>query len=464
MQKTKHPSRRASGPVPPQHGAPAGNVLRVSAEGAFDLRPGGGGGESADAGRSPVIRGAGLLGSIGEDFQGFTADALQGYRRGLREAQLDPREIPVRMAHFTRAFYIGGTEAQLTALLAGLPQDEFSLSVGVLNRAGPLLPKVEALGLSPSEFPLGSKFARPQTVASVARLAGWLRERRIELLHVHDFAATLVAVPAAKLAGCKVVVSRLDLAHYHSRGQRAVLAGLTRAADHVVVNAEAIRTMLIEEEGIPHQRISLIRNGLDLPAFDRAARAGLTAPVPDTGGDPVLLHVANMNHPVKRQEDLIQAMALLQDLRIPVQAFLVGDGPRRQELEALCGKLRVQQRVHFLGYRTDVPALYGKAAVSVLCSSAEGLSNAIIESMAASVPVVATNVGGSPELVRDGERGLIVPPFTPASLALAIERLLGDRERARAMGAAARTWVERNLTLETMVTAHADLYRRLTGG
>jgi glycosyltransferase involved in cell wall biosynthesis len=240
-----------------------------------------------------------------------------------------------------------------------------------------------------------------------------------------------------------------------------VLARLTHLADHVVANAGAIRRMLVEEEGIPAERVSVIHNGLDLPRFDARIRQGLQGPVPDTGGAPVVVHVANMNHPVKRQEDLLEALALVRREGLKLHAFLVGDGPRRPELERKAVELGVADRAHFLGHRSDVPALYARSTLGVLCSTAEGMSNAVMEGMAAGLPMVVTAVGGNPELIVDGLRGRVVQPEHPAELAEAFRWLIEHPERARDLGAAARGFVRRELSLERMVQRHDALYQRV---
>jgi glycosyltransferase involved in cell wall biosynthesis len=370
---------------------------------------------------------------------------------------------PLRLVQFTRSFHIGGTEVQVLELLRGLPAS-YRLQVSVLEDAGPLMGTLWKLGHAPEAFPLKGSVAQPNTLYQVYRMARWLRAHRVDLVHVHDFYSTLVAVPAAKLAGVKVIVGRLDLSHWQGRARRAVHARLTRLADHVIANAEAIRRLLVDEEGLPASRVSVIHNGLDLRRFDARVREGLKGPLPDTDGAPVVVHVANMNHPVKRQEDLLLALAMLRHGGTRLHAFLVGDGPRRPQLEKLAGELGVSDTVHFLRHRTDVPALYARATLGVLCSNAEGMSNAVMEGMAAGLPMVVTRVGGNTDLVRDGERGLIVKPEQPAQLAQAFTQMLSNPERARVMGQAARDFVARELSLEKMVRLHDALYQRVARG
>jgi L-malate glycosyltransferase len=376
-----------------------------------------------------------------------------------REAEAMGEE-PIRLVQFTRSFHIGGTEVQVLELLRGLPSS-YRLQVGVLEGVGPLMGSLQQLGFTPEEFPLGGSLMRPHTAWQILRMARWLRRYRVELVHVHDFYSTMLVVPAAKLAGTKVLVGRLDLAHWHGPARRAVYARLTRLADHVVANAEAIRRMVVEEEGVAASRVSVIHNGLDLPRFEARIREGLQGAVPDTGGAPALVHVANMNHPVKRQEDLLLALAMLRREGTPLHAFLVGDGPRRPELERRAAELGVADRAHFLGHRRDVPALYARATLGVLCSTAEGMSNAVMEGMAAGLPMVVTAVGGNTDLIADGERGRVVEPRRPSLLAQALRELLASPERAREMGAAARDFVRRELSLERLVHRHDALYRGL---
>jgi glycosyltransferase involved in cell wall biosynthesis len=170
-----------------------------------------------------------------------------------------------------------------------------------------------------------------------------------------------------------------------------------------------------------------------------------------------------MNHPVKRHEDFLEAIAQLRRVRPDVQAILVGDGPRSMHLQGRAMELGLTDVAHFLSYRIDVPAIYARASVAVNCSLAEGLSNAVIEAMAARVPTVVTSVGGNPELIAHGERGLVVPPQRPDLLANAILELLQQRDRARELGRRARTFVERHLNLTRMGRAHDALYRRTLG-
>lgn len=380
-----------------------------------------------------------------------------------REVEVSaPLERPIRLVEFVKAFNIGGTEVQVVELLRGLPS-RYQLNVGVLDETGPLLESVWKLGHLPASFPLSGSYARPQTALAIAKTAHWLMKNRVELVHAHDLYGALVAAPAAKLARCKLIVGRLDLAHFHTKSQRFLLSRFTAMADHVVANAKAIKDMLINEEGIPASKISVIHNGLDLRRFDERVREGLKAELPDTLGEPVVVHVANMNHEVKRQEDVLEAIRILGSKGRRLHVYFVGDGPRRREIEAKAALLNVADRAHFLRHRLDVPAVYQRATFGVLCSSAEGLSNAVMEGMAAGLPMVVSRVGGNPDLIEDGVRGYVVERHKPEQLAAAFERVLDNPEKAKQMGRAARAFVEKELTLEKLCAEHDRMYRSVVG-
>ena len=368
--------------------------------------------------------------------------------------------MKIRLLEFTKSLHLGGTEGQVVEMLRGLDPSCYDISLGLLSDRGPWLESVWKLGYLPTVFPLGKTLVHPKSAFQILRLAGWLKHKQIDLVHVHDFYSTVLVVPAAKLAGCRVVVGRLDLAHWHGKARRLLLAQLTRMADGVVANAEAIKQMLTSEEGVQADKIQVIHNGIDLERFDARAAESLESPLPNTFEDPVAILVANMNHPVKRQEDHLEASALIQATH-RFHTFLIGNGPRRQYLEKRAKELGITEVVHFLGHRTDVPAVYARATFGVLCSEAEGLSNAIIEGMASSKPMVVTDVGGSTELIQSGVTGYVVPKRQPEALAWAIKKVLSDPAGSRQLGRQGREVAETRLTLRQMIQNHDRFYRRL---
>lgn len=367
-----------------------------------------------------------------------------------------------RLLQFVNSFHLGGTEGQVLELLRGLRAD-WSVEAAAVHLEGPHLASVRALGLEPLPVPLGGSFAGPQTLSQILRLARWLEDEKIELVHAHDFYTALLAVPAARLARAKVVVGRLDLSHWLNPPQRLALAAVTRAADGVIANARAIRRQVCRQELLSESRVSVIPNGIDLANFDRARAAGLKEPLPELEGRVVIAHVANMTHPVKAQELLFEAMSALVVRRPQAALLLVGDGPRRPMLEGLVAGARLGDHVFFLGRRSDVPAVLARCDLAVLCSQAEGLANAIIEGLAAGLPMVVTDAGGNPELVSDGHSGFVVPVGSSLGLAARLETLIDSRPLRLEMGQAGRAFVERELVLARLLERHDALYRRVLG-
>jgi glycosyltransferase involved in cell wall biosynthesis len=215
----------------------------------------------------------------------------------------------------------------------------------------------------------------------------------------------------------------------------------------------------IREEGVKPENCVVVRNGLDLTHFDAEAAKPLQAPIPGAEGTPFVAVIGNL-WPVKGHRTLVEAVARLPVELAQVRFVCAGEGPEREELTRRISELGLGERVLLAGHRLDVPAILARAQAACLCSSAEGLSNALMEAMAARLPIVATAVGGTPELVREGENGFLVPPADAKALAERLTALLSARDEAREMGLRGRRRVESELSMERMAEGHGALYRR----
>ncbi len=170
--------------------------------------------------------------------------------------------------------------------------------------------------------------------------------------------------------------------------------------------------------------------------------------------------VARLDHWGKGHREFFSALAALPE-RYPVEALIIGGGRREAEMRRLATELGLAGRVHFLGQRDDVPDLLSALDLFVLPSHSEGVSLALLEAMAAGLPVIASRVGGLPEVVTDGENGLLIPPQDPQALATALERLLADPDLAQKLGANARRHVEENYSLERLGREINEIYAEL---
>jgi glycosyltransferase involved in cell wall biosynthesis len=379
---------------------------------------------------------------------------------------------PVPVLQIANQFAIGGAEGQFVARIRRHPAG-FRPVVACVHKKGPNLKAIEELGLTVEEFGLRGSLARLNTGHQMLRLAALMARERVRLVHANDFYANLLAVPAARLAGAKVIASRFDLGHWYSRAHHVLEALASRTADAVYTNAKAVRDMCVEQEGIPAERVFVIHNGIDLEQFDRARKEALLAPVPgfETGPEeksrrPCVVISANL-YAVKGHLDFVEALEIVRREIPDVLVLCAGEGPMRPVLEQQVRARGLRDTLVLLGHRLDVPALLARAHVGVLCSHAEGLSNAIIEYMAASLPVVATAVGGNVELVTEaGSRatGHLVPPHKPPAIAERLIALLRDAPRRAALGAAARARVESDLTLASMAEKTGQLYDQVLSG
>jgi glycosyltransferase involved in cell wall biosynthesis len=368
-------------------------------------------------------------------------------------------DIPV--LHLLNRFWIGGAERQFVERLRRNPKG-FSVLVGCLELSGPLLPQVRALGHEPWVFPVNGSLLQANTAKQIALMAALIKGHRVRIVHATDYYTNLLALGAGKLTGAKVIVSRVDLGHLRAgfgRWHREAEKWNARNADLVVANADAVREVCIRDEGCDPDRVVVVRNGLDTPHFDALAKAHLQAPLPIEDGDIPVAVIGNLWR-VKGHRTLVEAAPEIA-ARFPRVKFLcAGEGPEREFLERRIAELGLENTVHLLGHRLDIPAILARSHAACLCSSAEGLSNAVMEAMASSLPIVATSVGGNPELVRPGENGFLVPFGNAQALASALVQLLSDPAAAAEMGRRGRSRIESELTLEKMAEGHGALYHR----
>jgi len=363
--------------------------------------------------------------------------------------------------HLLSRFNFGGTERQLVERLRRHPRG-FEPILACSALTGAFLDPIRALGIEPIVVPV-SGLVHPSGAFAVARLAALIKSHKVDLVHANDFAMSVLGLAAARIAGARIVTNRVDCGHLRPGfgvTHRRLEAFAARNADLVCANAEAVRTVCIDEEGCDPDRVVVVRNGLDIARFDSLS-AKLEGPLPVHPGDFPVAVVGNL-WPVKGHATLVEAAALLRDCAPQVRFLCVGEGVMRPVLERRIRELGIEDRVLLLGHRTDVPAVLARSSAFTLCSSNEGLANAIMEAMAARLPAVATRVGGNPELLADG-RGLLVPYGDPRALADAILRILADPAEARAMGVRGRAFIEGQLSLDRMQSDHEALYCRALG-
>jgi glycosyltransferase involved in cell wall biosynthesis len=265
----------------------------------------------------------------------------------------------------------------------------------------------------------------------------------------------------ARLARVPVIVS-----HEHGSALDGKLARrlldrqvVARLSTTMLAVSEWDRRNLIQREGIPAQRIVVLPNGIVAPPGD----APDVRPELDIGPGTRLIGAVGRLAPEKGYDELIHAVALLKGQGHQITCVILGDGPYERPLQALIERLGVEAEVRLLGRRPDVWRVIAALEVAVLSSRREGSPLAVLEYMAGAAPIVATAVGGVPELIKNGVHGLLVAPGDPAALATGIARLLDDPELAAALGAAARARQATEFDLAVLVGRLEDLYVELLG-
>jgi len=366
---------------------------------------------------------------------------------------LPPRAV--RVCYVIDRLQVAGTETQLLALIRGLDRGRVIPYLCLLDGSDAL-----SQSLEPDDCPVlrleVRSLHRGSALRQAWRFGRFLRKERIDVVQMHFPDSTCFAAPVARLAGVRHVLrTRRDLGFWMRPKDRWLGRIYNHVATLTVANCEACRQAVLVQERAAADSVVVLENGIDLEALLRVApvRASGSGRVPRVG------MVANLR-PVKGPDVFLRAAAIVAG-RLPNTRFQIagaGDEASARQLMRECG---IEDRCELRGTVRDVPAFLGELDVAVLASHSEGLSNALLEYMAAARPIVATAVGGNVELVEDGVEGLLVPPGDPPAVADAVTRLLADPGLASRLGVAARERARSRYSREAMVRRYEDLYHRL---
>jgi glycosyltransferase involved in cell wall biosynthesis len=384
---------------------------------------------------------------------------------GIHKESVSFESGRIRILFIIGSLDVGGAEKQLVEIALGLDRTRFDAAVCCLGQRGVLAPRLQAGGIPVVAIgmPRASEIGMIAAIATLPfRLFSFFREVRAfrpHVLHGLLFHAYVLGAFAGALLRVPVIVaSRRSLSHFKS--ERRLFQWVERLAnrftDCIVANSDAVRADTLAAEGLPDQAVLVVHNGIEAGRYPVAPqpllRAGLNA-----GGGRVAIAVANLIH-YKGHQYLIEAWSRVLQEFPDATLLLVGEGPLRASLEAELEARGLTDRVRLLGTRDDVPQLLGASDLLVHPSLEEGFSNALLEGMAAGLPVVATSVGGNPEAIVEGRTGYLVPPRDSDALADAIRRVFRMPDGGRQLGQAGRARVLEQFQLETMIGRYADLY------
>jgi L-malate glycosyltransferase len=364
------------------------------------------------------------------------------------------------------SFDMGGAESQ-TVLLARLLLEDgrYGVHLACLRREGALLKEVENLGVGEvPEFRLTSFYDRNMLV-QLRRFVSFLRERQIDVVHPQSFYTNVFAITGAALARVPARIAfRGDTGGWRNQTQEFVERWSYRLAHSIHANSDAVKRFLIQS-GVQERKIMTVHNGLDMnrvmpPADITREQVMDRLGLPKQNRKFVTI-VANMRHDIKNHPMFLR-MAQRVQAAVPEAAFiLAGEGELVQQTKDLARQLGLEHHTFFIGRCDNVAELLFVSDIGVLTSKAEGFSNSILEYMAATLPVVATDVGGAAEAIVPGETGYLVAVGDDEQMAEHVISLLRDTEGARRMGAHGRERVLEKFSDRAQLKNTTEMYETL---
>lgn len=364
---------------------------------------------------------------------------------------------PLKVLHIIGGGEFGGAEKHILNLAGAVDPQAAELTVCCLFSA-PFVEYAARAGINALAVPMRGK----ADLGLVRKLSVLIKDGEFDIVHTHGVRANLLGRLAARQAGKKKVITTV-----HSLLERDYQGAVLRLAnnlaeratrsltDHFIAVSQGLKDRLVAG-GIPAKSISVIHNGIILDAIKPAEK-------PSIKEAPLVGIVARL-HAVKGHRYFIEAAREILLQRPETRFLIVGDGSYRPVLEKLAGSLGVSDKVTFTGFVEDVYSLMTKLDLLVISSLWEGFGLTAIEALALGVPVVATEVGGLPEVVQHGETGLLAPPANASALAKSIVWMLDHPLEAGEMAAKGGDMVRRKFTAGEMARRTTDLYRKVAGG
>jgi L-malate glycosyltransferase len=352
---------------------------------------------------------------------------------------------PLKVLYCIDTMARGGTEKQLAAVIQHLDPKAVQPHLCTLR---PSETDVRELGCEAIELPFTS-FGSPTTIGHVRWLRRFIREQGIDLVHAFFQDSTVMAYLATAGTNVVRVGSFRDMGFWRTPGKVLQLRLVYPRYHGFIANSHMVARHVHEQDHVPLEKIHVIYNGVRVPESARRRDSPL---------HPTVGIVANLNRPVKRVDLFLRVARLVADAIPDARFVIVGDGHLRPALVELCSALELTDVVSFRGSVADPSVEIGQFSVGVLTSDSEGLSNAILEYMAAGVPTVARRTGGNAEAVRHEETGLLVDEDTPHGVANAIVRLLMNQELRLNFGARASAIAHDEFSFDACTARHGDYY------
>jgi sugar transferase (PEP-CTERM/EpsH1 system associated) len=367
---------------------------------------------------------------------------------------------PIKIVHVVHALAVGGLENGVVNLINHL-DDRFEHTVLCLSKSGPMAQRLESRNVAVVELGLPTdKFRFP-----ILKLSRVLRRISPDIVHTRGW-SSVDAISAARVAQVPCVIHGehgWEASDPEGRNRKRIFIRkcLSPLVDRFVTVSEDLKRWLSQTVGISARKITRIHNGVDIQRFSTGEREQARKLL---GLDDSVFTIGTVGRldPVKDHESLLKAFAPIARSESPACLLIAGDGPMRGEIQAMAVRLGIADKVKLLGERQDVPMVLKAFDVFTLTSIAEGISNTILEAMASGLPVVATRVGGNPELVEHGVTGQMTAARDVTALTDALRNYLYNPELRRGHGLNAWARAKQSFSLERMAAQYTDLYLGLT--
>lgn len=369
------------------------------------------------------------------------------------------RQPSINVLYVIGTLQLGGAENQVVTMAPALCNDRYTIHVCCLGHEGVQADALRGRGIQVVALNMRLRY----WPIAVYRLFRLIKQLNAQIVHTHLYDAGIWGRLVGKLAGVPVIVTtEHGMTLWKKRRHLLLEHFFNRFTDKMIAVSEDIRQRRIHDEGVSPEKIITIPNAVDIKRFSRIDSREQVRK--ELGIDTSCLVIGTVARLVvaKRLDYLLEAASVVCDAVPQARFLIIGDGPLRDDLERKALQLDLPpQYVRFLGSRQDIPELLSALDIFALSSEREGLPVSLLEAMAASRPVVATQVGGIPQVIQDGYNGVLIPPHDPAALAKAIRKLIEDNTQRKSLEKQGYRTVETRFSVEVVSRQIIALYSSL---